>query len=271
MDCKIIIIGAGVVGLAIARSLSKQYKDIYIIEKNTDFGLGISSRNSEVIHSGIYYPKDSLKMKLCISGRKMLYKYCDKNSIKYNKCGKLIIGHTNIDAQKLRNIKSNASDCGVYADWLIKDDKNTLGAIGLGSAIMALKDRDSFIGWSKDVRLKNLTKIGNNWRYCLIDKMANLGTKVLSLLIREGKKEWLNKYGDELSLLETLVEPPYTGKVYLASSWSKVGMTKGTEFKWINKKDWDKFSCLNWKVCQKHMKYGNKIDENNIYKIILNS
>jgi len=151
---------------------------------------------------------------------------------------------------------------GRQINWLIKDDKNTLGAIGLGSAIMALKDRDSFIGWSKDVRLKNLTKIGNNWRYCLIDKMANLGTKVLSLLIREGKKEWLNKYGDELSLLETLVEPPYTGKVYLASSWSKVGMTKGTEFKWINKKDWDKFSCLNWKVCQKHMKYGNKIDEN---------
>ena len=151
---------------------------------------------------------------------------------------------------------------GRQINWLIKDDKNTLGAIGLGSAIMALKDRDSFIGWSKDVRLKNLTKIGNNWRYCLIDKMANLGTKVLSLFITEGKKEWLNKYGDELSLLETLVEPPYTGKVYLASSWSKVGMTKGTEFKWINKKDWDKFSCLNWKVCQKHMKYGNKIDDN---------
>jgi len=151
---------------------------------------------------------------------------------------------------------------GRQINWLIKDDKNTLGAIGLGSAIMALKDRDSFIGWSKDIRLKNLTKIGNNWRYCLIDKMANLGTKVLSLFITEGKKEWLNKYGDELSLLETLVEPPYTGKVYLASSWSKVGMTKGTEFKWINKKDWDKFSCLNWKVCQKHMKYGDKIDEN---------
>lgn len=151
---------------------------------------------------------------------------------------------------------------GRQINWLIKDDKNTLGAIGLGSAIMALKDRDSFIGWSKEIRLKNLTKIGNNWRYCLIDKMANLGTKVLSLFITEGKKEWLNKYGDELSLLETLVEPPYTGKVYLASSWYKVGMTKGTEFKWINKKDWNKFSCLNWNVCQKHMKYGDKIDEN---------
>ena len=152
---------------------------------------------------------------------------------------------------------------GRQINWLIKDDKNTLGAIGLGSAIMAMKDRDNYLGWSKDTRIKNLTMIGNNWRYCLIDKMTNLGTKVLSLFIKESKKEWLNKYGNELCLLETLVEPPYTGTVYSASSWHNVGMTKGTEFKWINKKDWNKINPLeNWHVCSKHMKYGTKIDYN---------
>jgi len=151
---------------------------------------------------------------------------------------------------------------GRQINWLVKDNKNTLGAIGLGSAIMALSDRDKFIGWNKETRLKNLTKIGNNWRYCLIDSMPNLGTKVLSLFVKEGKKEWLNKYGDELSLIETLVEPPHTGKVYSASSWITVGKTKGAEFKWINKKNSDEYINAGWHVCKKHVQYGDKVDHN---------
>ena len=91
MDSEITIIGAGVVGLSIAKSCSKFSNKIFLVEKNNSFGLETSSRNSEVIHSGIYYPINSLKSNLCIAGRKKLYNYCDKNKIPYNKCGKLII------------------------------------------------------------------------------------------------------------------------------------------------------------------------------------
>ena len=91
MDSEITIIGAGVVGLSIAKSCSNFSNKIFIIEKNNSFGLETSSRNSEVIHSGIYYPVNSLKSDLCMSGKKMIYKYCVSNMIPYNKCGKLII------------------------------------------------------------------------------------------------------------------------------------------------------------------------------------
>ncbi|MCX7863270.1 MAG: NAD(P)/FAD-dependent oxidoreductase [Bacteroidales bacterium] len=91
MDTNIVIIGAGVVGLAIARELSFHYSDIYVIEKNHTFGQETSSRNSEVIHSGIYYPYGSLKAKLCVEGKQELYNYCQANHIPHKKIGKLIV------------------------------------------------------------------------------------------------------------------------------------------------------------------------------------
>ncbi|MCP4652355.1 MAG: NAD(P)/FAD-dependent oxidoreductase [Candidatus Omnitrophica bacterium] len=87
----ITIIGAGVVGLAIAAQLSENFKNIVVVDKNQTFGQESSSRNSEVVHSGIYYPQGSLKMKLCLQGAQLLYDYCDKNQINYNKLGKLIV------------------------------------------------------------------------------------------------------------------------------------------------------------------------------------
>ena len=89
----IIIIGAGVVGLAIARSIGETMKkSVLVIEKEASFGHGISSRNSQVIHSGIYYKPDSLKAHYCTRGRDIIYDFCDKNNIWYNKCGKLVVG-----------------------------------------------------------------------------------------------------------------------------------------------------------------------------------
>jgi L-2-hydroxyglutarate oxidase LhgO len=92
IDYEVVIIGAGVIGLAIANALSKQTdKSVLVIEKDQSFGRGISSRNSEVIHSGIYYKHNSLKAKHCIRGRELLYAYCKENSIWHKRCGKLII------------------------------------------------------------------------------------------------------------------------------------------------------------------------------------
>jgi len=90
-----IVIGAGVIGLSIAKELSEIYDNILIVEKECSFGHHTSSRNSEIIHSGIYYPEKTLKTKLCIEGNKLLYSFLQKHNLPYKKCGKLIVA-TNV-------------------------------------------------------------------------------------------------------------------------------------------------------------------------------
>jgi L-2-hydroxyglutarate oxidase LhgO len=110
---KICIIGAGVVGLAIAERLSRFYENILVLEKEKKFGQHVSSRNSEVIHSGFYYPLNSLKSNLCIKGNKMMYLFADKYYINYKKCGKLIVIKSKSDEQKLLNLREHALKCGL--------------------------------------------------------------------------------------------------------------------------------------------------------------
>lgn len=91
MDAEITIIGAGVIGLAISENISEEHSNVFLIEKHASLGQETSSRNSEVIHAGIYYAKDSLKARLCVEGNKLLYDYCKKYDLPYNNCGKLIV------------------------------------------------------------------------------------------------------------------------------------------------------------------------------------
>lgn len=113
MDAKITIIGAGVVGLAISERLSKESVDIFLIEKHMTFGQETSSRNSEVIHAGIYYPKGSLKSKLCVAGKQLLYDYCLKFGIGFNNCGKLILATSPEEISIIKGIKQTAENNGV--------------------------------------------------------------------------------------------------------------------------------------------------------------
>jgi len=103
-EVQIAIVGAGVVGLAIAAELSKEYSDIVVIERNSSFGQEASSRNSEVIHAGIYYPKDSLKARMCVEGKQLLYEYCQQNNIGHKKLGKLIVAVDNNEAKDLEDL-----------------------------------------------------------------------------------------------------------------------------------------------------------------------
>lgn len=115
----ITIIGAGVVGLAIAAELSKKYKDIVLLEKESFFGQGISSRNSEIIHAGIYYPEDSLKAKLCVEGNKLLYQFCLDNNIPHKQLGKLIVAEDDNEVEQLQELKKKAVRNGVNdLSWL---------------------------------------------------------------------------------------------------------------------------------------------------------
>ena len=109
----IIIIGAGVVGLAIAHELSNQYEKILLIEKESTFGRHISSRNSEVIHSGIYYEPNSLKAKLCSKGNILIYDFVKKYQIDYQNCGKIIIASEKNDETKLESLLQNGQLNGV--------------------------------------------------------------------------------------------------------------------------------------------------------------
>jgi L-2-hydroxyglutarate oxidase LhgO len=90
-EVDVAIIGAGVVGLATAREIAQGKRETFVFEKNRTFGLETSSRNSEVIHAGIYYPEDSLKAKFCTEGRNLLYQLCAKHNIAYKKSGKIIV------------------------------------------------------------------------------------------------------------------------------------------------------------------------------------
>ncbi len=113
VDLEYVVIGAGVIGLAIARLLALNGKDVYLLEKNAQIGEGISSRNSEVIHAGIYYPQDSLKARLCVRGKHLLYEYCQRHAIGCDKKGKLIVAGDQLEQQRLMSIQEHAVRNGV--------------------------------------------------------------------------------------------------------------------------------------------------------------
>jgi L-2-hydroxyglutarate oxidase LhgO len=98
VDC--LVIGAGVVGLAVARALASAGREVIVAERHPSIGMETSSRNSEVIHAGIYYPTGSLKARLCVAGRQALYEYCAERGIDHRRCGKLIVATS--DAQRAR-------------------------------------------------------------------------------------------------------------------------------------------------------------------------
>ena len=113
-SCDAVVIGAGVVGLAVARALAQRGLECFILEKNDHIGMETSARNSEVIHAGIYYPQGSLKARLCVQGRDLLYDFCQSHGVGHKRLGKLIVAtHANQDAQLAAIIKA-ASDNGVH-------------------------------------------------------------------------------------------------------------------------------------------------------------
>ncbi len=121
----ITVIGAGVVGLCIAEELSAKYKRVLLIEKNDGFGQETSSRNSEVIHAGIYYPHGFLKASLCTEGNRLLYDLCRERNIPHKRIGKLIVAINDEECERLENIKKHAEGNGV-SDLTLLGKKQTL-------------------------------------------------------------------------------------------------------------------------------------------------
>jgi len=108
-----LVIGAGVVGLACARAMAQQGREVVIVEASADMGYGNSSRNSEVIHAGIYYPHQSLKALLCVEGKHLLYTYASQRGIAHRRCGKLIVATEDRQLSALGEILRKAQLNGV--------------------------------------------------------------------------------------------------------------------------------------------------------------
>jgi L-2-hydroxyglutarate oxidase LhgO len=121
IDC--VVIGAGVIGLACARRIAQSGREVLILEAEGDIGSGVSARNSEVIHAGIYYPTGSLKAQLCVAGREKLYAYCTNHGVTARKVGKLVVATTSEQIPALHTLVQQAETNGVDDLALLSADE----------------------------------------------------------------------------------------------------------------------------------------------------
>ena len=125
IDCA--VVGAGAVGLAVARALAQAGREVVILEQARAIGTATSARNSGVIHAGIYYPPGSLRARLCVAGRQALYAYCGERGIAHRRCGKLIVATDEAQASQLQEIARKAAANGVDdLQWLSADEARSL-------------------------------------------------------------------------------------------------------------------------------------------------
>jgi glycerol-3-phosphate dehydrogenase len=118
-QAKILIVGGGVVGCAIAQAVSARWEDVFLVEQNPKLGMATSSRNSGVVHSGIYYPKNSLKARHCIEGNRLTYEFCKKHNVPFRHTGKLVVAANAHEEADLETLKKKGEGNGVEGLRLI--------------------------------------------------------------------------------------------------------------------------------------------------------
>jgi L-2-hydroxyglutarate oxidase LhgO len=149
IDCA--VVGAGIVGLAVARALARAGREVVVLETADAIGTGISSRHSEVIHAGIYYPKDSLKARTCVRGRDLMYAFCAEHGVEHQRCGKLIVATDEGQLDDMRVLAGRARDNGVDdLTWLGGNEMRSLepalnGVAALHSPSSGIVDSHAFM------------------------------------------------------------------------------------------------------------------------------
>jgi glycerol-3-phosphate dehydrogenase len=118
-QANILIIGGGVIGCAIARAVSSHWQDVFLVEQFPKLGMATSTRNSGVNHSGIYYPKNSLKARLCVEGNRLTYEFCEKHNVPFRHCGKLVVAADSHEEPELAALKTRGEANGVEGLELI--------------------------------------------------------------------------------------------------------------------------------------------------------
>jgi L-2-hydroxyglutarate oxidase LhgO len=118
-----VVIGAGIVGLAIASDIAGEDREIYVLEKETAYGQATSSRNSEVIHAGIYYPRGSLKAELCVKANPIIYEICERHGVPHRRLGKIVVANGEEEIKQIEGIMKNATACGARGLEIIDADQ----------------------------------------------------------------------------------------------------------------------------------------------------
>ena len=118
-QANILIIGGGVIGCAIAHAVSQRSDDVFLVEQNPKLGMATSTRNSGVIHSGIYYPRNSLKARLCLQGNRLMYEFCAKHNVPFRHTGKIVVAADPHEEPALSALKQNGEQNGVEGLRLI--------------------------------------------------------------------------------------------------------------------------------------------------------
>ncbi len=191
MDFDIVIIGGGVIGLSIAAEISNGNYNILLIERHTSFGNETSSRNSEVIHAGIYYPTNSLKAKLCVQGNKSIYDWCEKFNVPHKRIGKYIIAVNKEEAEELENIYQRAKNNGVEnirhasVSELKKEEPNVKVYSALFSPDTGIIDSHSLM---QSFELKALEKDCNfAWKHTVVGINRNAKGYDIKILAPDGE------------------------------------------------------------------------------------
>ena len=242
MECieiQTVVVGAGVVGLAVARELAKTGHDVVVLEKESSFGTQTSSRNSEVIHAGLYYPKGSLKAQLCVQGRKMLYRYCDEKSVDHRKCGKLVVATDDEQRNKLEGIYQHAVANGCE-NVSILDKSAVLEKESEVNAVAALYSPETGIVDSHGLMVQLIADLEHYGGQCVFNSEVNLvkaqdGSIELSLNDGEAKivaKNVVNSCGLDAP---DWIKP--IGSTLI--TWPKAYYAKGSYFSYSGKVPFD--------------------------------
>jgi L-2-hydroxyglutarate oxidase LhgO len=121
-DIDVVVIGAGVAGLAVAHACVRQGRSVWVLEQAERAGEGISSRNSGVIHAGLYYTPGSLKARLCVRGRDLMYAFCEKRGVPYRRCGKYVVANDVAELPELEALARRSAVNGVDVRWVDRDE-----------------------------------------------------------------------------------------------------------------------------------------------------
>lgn len=178
----IVIIGAGVIGLAVAYQVAKEGREVYLLERNETFGRETSSRNSEVIHTSIFYPKGSLNAKTCTEGSVLLYEFCEKHDIAHKRIGKLIVAVDDTEVDALGKLYQESRDAGVnltMLSWreLKQAEPNVTGVVAIFSPATGIIDSYGLMRCLSGKARDNGAQIVYKTKVVGIDKLSS-GYKV---------------------------------------------------------------------------------------------
>ncbi|OYQ41457.1 FAD-dependent oxidoreductase [Rhodoferax sp. TH121] len=188
VDC--VVVGAGVVGLAVARALAQAGREVLVLEACDAFGTQTSARNSEVIHAGIYYPAGSLKAQLCVRGKQLLYDYCAERGLPHQRCGKFIVATDAAQVAQLRGIQAKAAANGVQ-DLVLLDAAQARAAEPQLQCLAALHSPSTGIVDSHALMLALLGDLERAGGVLALNSplaSANIAQKAIDLIAEDGTR-----------------------------------------------------------------------------------